>query len=322
MTTTPPKYIRRVIRIRATDSPNVQRGLKQRANGVTPDDMVVIPGVITYGLYRKRMRTWDKIRRTIGLHAQFYLGAELLLFPPDWLDHSEELALELLNSNVKRQAISIGADVARGGDSTSFYGVDWHGVVDKETRKTPDSSKIKGSLLAFARRLGVPDSMCFLDSGGGGGQIYDELKSAGHRMNLVYFGGTPVIELKRAQTQIEERRDIQEDKFTYKNLRAQMYHDLSVLMDPNGERGGFAIPAEYERLRRELSPIPKLYDGEGRIVMLPKDLDTSKKEANEDRVKSLKQLIGWSPDEADALVLAVHGLLKKKRRPRLSGGSV
>ena len=48
---------------------------------------------------------------------------------------------------------------------------------------------------------------------------------------------------------------------------------------------------------------------EGKIVLPPK----YKKDRNSTQV-TLTELIGHSPDEADALALAVYGLTKKQRR--------
>jgi hypothetical protein len=86
-----------------------------------------------------------------------------------------------------------------------------------------------------------------------------------------------------------------------------MYHEASMLFDPTGNLAGFGLPAEYDELRRQLCPMPKLTDEEGRLRMLPKN-----KRSSTSREQTLVELIGNSPDEADAFVLAVHGMLHKK----------
>ena len=72
---------------------------------------------------------------------------------------------------------------------------------------------------------------------------------------------------------------------------------------------GFGIPTKFPALRQQLAPIPIQYDGEGKIVLPPK----YKKDRNSTQI-TLTELIGHSPDEADALALAVYGLTKKQRR--------
>ena len=61
---------------------------------------------------------------------------------------------------------------------------------------------------------------------------------------------------------------------------------------------------EQVELLRQMRPMPLLYDQEGRMRMLPKH-----KKDPDSTEKTLTDLIGCSPDEADALVLAVHGML-------------
>ena len=87
-----------------------------------------------------------------------------------------------------------------------------------------------------------------------------------------------------------------------------------MLLDPlSRDKDGdlipvFAISAEYEELRRQLAVMPKETDEEGRAMMPPKNRKPGQDETNR---KTLVELLGRSPDEADALVLAVHGMLHK-----------
>lgn len=94
-----------------------------------------------------------------------------------------------------------------------------------------------------------------------------------------------------------------ETGYVYTNRRVEMYGLLHLRMMPDGKYGGFAIPKQYYELRRQLSVFPKQYDAEGRLTLPPKR-NTNKTS----KTPSLEDLIGHSPDEADALVLAVFGL--------------
>ena len=95
----------------------------------------------------------------------------------------------------------------------------------------------------------------------------------------------------------------------YKNRRAEMYGILARLV-----KNGFGIPPDYDELIRQLKVLPKLFDGEGRMYLPPKD-----KPSEGYRGKTIKQMLGGSPDEADSLVLAVYGMV---RRPEVKTAGV
>ena len=309
------RHYRKVIRIRAEDSPNVRLAMAERAAGIEPSGEVLVPGVLTWDEYCKRRATWDKIRQTIGLDAIFYEGAEVLMFPPDWLDRAEQRAREI--GNRPRRAQGIGIDPAEGGDKTAMAAVDDLGLIELVSKKTPDTSVITGEAVAFMRRHGVdPSKVCF-DTGGGGKQHADRLRAMGFAVRTVAFGESIVLDPKRGLRQISERREQKEEKYVHLNRRAQMYWDLRTLLDPAATPRGFAImegirgllvDGETE-LRHQLAPIPLTYDKEGRHYLLPKD---NPKDDQDDR--TLKKLIGHSPDEADALVLAVFAMTQKSLR--------
>ena len=116
---------------------------------------------------------------------------------------------------------------------------------------------------------------------------------------------------------MEDRKEQDEIRYVYKNRRAEMYGILRLLIDPSNEIG-WGTPTEVMNkprgdggpsLREQLAPIPLTYDGEGRLEVLPK----SKKDPTSEK-PCLIDIIGCSPDEADALVLAVFGLEERKNR--------
>lgn len=124
-------YHRKVIKIRAEDSPNVRWGIAQRRLGIKPANDILVDGVITYREYLHRRNTWDEIHQCIGLDAEFYEGAELLMFPPHWLNYAENNNRKLFEEHYKktgnrlrRQARAIGCDPAEGGDKTCWSVVD------------------------------------------------------------------------------------------------------------------------------------------------------------------------------------------------------
>lgn len=290
----------RVIKIRAEDSPNVQQ---RRDNA--------IPGVLTWTEYQDRRASWDKIRQCVGLDAEFYEGAEILMFPPEWLNRAHRLADEL--GGKVRKARAIGIDPAEGGDKTAMAAVDEFGLIELVSERTPDTSVIPPAVIAFARKHGLegsPEQWVF-DRGGGGKEHADRLRAMGYECRTVAFGETLTPDPKRGLRMFSERLETREERYAYVNRRVEMYHQLHLLMDPADvgltKGRGFAIPAEYQELRRQLAPLPMMYDAEGRLKLPPKN----KKSADSKEI-TLTEMLGCSPDEADAVVIAVYGLLNQK----------
>lgn len=300
-------YERRVIRIPATASPNVRLAQAEIAAGKAPSGKILVPGVLPYEDYVKRLRDWDVIKQCAGLGADWYKGAELLMFPPTWLNHSEQLAAKL--GSASRRALAIGVDTGEGVADTSFAAVDRHGLIDLESVKTPDTNVIPGLTLAFARKHGVPPECILFDRGGGGKHHADRLRAMGYNVRTVAFGEAVQPDVTPGRKTAPLRAGERESRTEYVNMRASLYGELRELLDPSGENGGWAIPARYTELRRQLAPIPLTYDGEGRLYVLPKN----KKDPNS-KQPTLTQLIGRSPDDADAVVLACHQMLHPLRR--------
>ena len=316
------KYFSRVIKIKAEQSPNVRLGLAQRAKGLEPTDEVVIPGVLSYGEYLKRRTLWDQVRQCIGLDAEFYEGAEELLYPPLWLNLAEEYA-RTLGSTKRGEAM--GLDSAQGGDNTSWAIVNSAGLIHLESRKTPDTSTITSRTIALAHEYGVRPERIYADAGGGGKQHADRLRQQGFDVKLIAFGGAPTPPRKRSITTFGERVEADEVRATYVNRRAELYGILREALEPmlvQGDRyvGRFALPSALincprpdggPSLRGQLSIIPRTLDQEGRLRLLPK----TRRDAQDKRL-CLTDLIGCSPDEADALALAVFGLKHRVVIPR------
>ena len=88
-------YYRKIIKIKAVDSPNVRLAEKQEREGKEVTNETIVPGVIDYTTYQNRREFWDEVRQCIGLDAEFYEGADVLMFPPAWLTKAEEYATTL-----------------------------------------------------------------------------------------------------------------------------------------------------------------------------------------------------------------------------------
>ncbi len=334
-------YYRKIIKIKAEHSPNVKLGLAEAAAGASISHKEVCPGVLTYAEYLMRRKTWDPMRQCVGLDAEFYEGPEQYLFPREWLEAAQERARLL--QGVKRDARAMGIDPAEGGDNTAICVVDRLGVLDLWAEQTRDTTAIIGKVKAMGQYWGIPAENWVFDRGGGGKEHADRLWSQGFECRSIAFGEgfMPEPRIAKRREQYMVRKEAREDRYAYKNKRAEMYGELSLLMDPNlsyednpefdedkdpltGVR--FAIPSMYKELIRQLSLIPRRYDDEGGKLYLPSKGGTAEKRIRgEDgqvvKEKSLIQLIGHSPDEADACVLAVHGLLHPKRAVNMVGAA-
>lgn len=316
-TPTPTMYHRRVIRVRAEDSPNVALALRQVARGEEPSGETLVPGMLDYPEYKRRRALWDKIRQCVGLDALFYDGAEVRMYPDAWLLHSEMLWHKY--RGVRRLGKGLGCDPAEGGDSTSYSAVDDLGLLELVSKKTPNTSLIVGETMGLARAWGIDPKRIYFDRGGGGKQHADNLVAAGYDVKSIGFGEAVIMEPKRGVTTFRERVDSKGDQYAFVNRRAEMYWELRLHMDPEGPHGGFAIaPAsegpQYAELRRQMEVFPVLYDGEGRIRLPPKRHLAKTTSVN--REQSLEEMLGCSPDETDSLVLAVHAKVAKQVRSK------
>ena len=294
------RCFRRVIRIRAEESPNVDLALREIAAGRPPSHTIVLPGVLPYADYVKRRAAWDPVKQCVSLDGLFWEGAEVMLFPAALLARCNHLADELPRG---RRARAIGVDPAEGGDCTAMAAADEKGIIELVSKRTPDTDVIPGEVIAFGKRHGAPPENWLLDRGGGGKQHADRLRKRGFLVRTVGFGEGVSLEPRRGLFPLIQRKDVREERYAYVNRRAEMYGDLSVRMEE-----GFGIPAEYAELLRQLALMPRLYDREGRLRMLPKNRATE-----QSHERTLVELLGRSPDEADAVVLAVHGMKQHRQ---------
>lgn len=308
------KYFRQVFKIKAEHSPNVRLAIEERARGIAPTGRVVTPGVLSWDEYLYRRATWDVVRQCIGLDAEFWEGKDVLMFPPEWLNRAEEVA-RTRPPWCKGMTTWMGCDPAQGGDKTAWCIIDQYGVVDLVSIKTPDTNMIVGhTILLMSKYKTSPENVRF-DVGGGGQQHSDRLRAMGYDVETVAFGEAIAPPPRRNQPGIWKRKEEKEEKSIFTRRRAQMYWMVRLKIDPAETPEGFAIPAEFVALRQQLGPIPLTYDGESKIDLPPKQ-----KRNPQDTKPSLTELIGHSPDEADALALAVYA--KEGKPVRVKAGVV
>lgn len=345
-------YYRKVFTIKATDSPNVRLGLAQEAAGKIPTDEIIVPGVKPFSEYKRDLKHWDTIQRTVSLEGEFYEGQEARMFPQNWLHNSALLARRIGLNHPKTgkprvTAKGVGVDCAMGVDNTAMVAVDECGVLEIISKKTPDTNTIVGDVEAFVRKWNCPWENVYFDIAGGGKQHADRLRARGRNIRTIHFGSSPSDDTDHTHYDHLDRNKLQdtlERKIAYRNKRAEMYGNLREILDPsllslspfhraealkaimghdgpaNLEFYGFAIPDGHSEspfrdtnalaeLHRQMGPIPLKYTDEGIIWLIPKH----KRDADDDR-PTLTGLLGCSPDELDALVLAVHAMLRPPQK--------
>ena len=301
-------YFRKVIHIQAADSPNVLFARAQIEAGKKVTNEEIVPGLVSYEGYLERDRDWDNIKKCIALYGKFYKGLENLMFPPVWLNRAEEVAIT--STKVGRKVLGI--DPGEGGADTCWVVITKSGIIELISKKTPDTTEIGEVTLYLLHKYSIKPEDVLFDRGGGGKQIADQLRKKGYKVRTVAFGESVNPEKKVGTTPLSIRKSQEEEHYIYKNRRAEMYHLTRLVIDPSESEVGFGIPKEYVELRRQLAPVPLIYDEEGRIKLPPKN----KRDRNSTQ-ETMIDLIGCSPDQSDALVLAVYGLVVKSRIPRI-----
>ena len=333
----------KIIHVRAEDSPNVKQAVKEMKNetrrpevclvksdknlsGVfskpeynrlkvkwklskqeNPPEPMPIPGMIGINDYVERRTNWNAVMQSISLDGEFYKGAEILLYPPAWLAAAAEYAESLRGAS--RKALTMGVDSAEGGDNTTYCVCDRLGVIEMIAKKTPDTSDIPKETMAMMLKHRIKATDVYFDAGGGGKQHADLLRDQyGHKVKTVRFGGSASPDPSRGMKTLERRSDEKIVQYVYKNKRAEMYGILRARLDPSIGTP-FGIPFEETELRRQLAPLPLLVDEGGRLWLPPKN-----KKNPEAKEVTLTEMLGCSPDEADALVLAVYGQEETKHQ--------
>lgn len=332
--------IRKIIKIRAEDFPNVRLAFaemgvsswkeyqERKAAGTLdaePSGEALLPGPLTWQEYLERRMVWDAIRQAVGLDAEYYAGAEVFLFP------EAAIARALAAGRVRKTTSGtryMGVDPAEGGDNSSWVIGDDLGVVKVVSEKTPDTNVIFNRTLDLMRTWGLqPGNVCF-DRGGGGKQHADRLRDAGYAVRAVTFSEMVRIDIKSGMTPLAERKSVREDQTVYKSRRVEMYWEAALLFPVTPEMGSNGAPTVLYSLNEEcnsvrvgdrktlieqLALIPKEYDKDGRPYLRPKNRNPGQTEKG---LKTLTEIIGHSPDEADAFVLMNHARTSKPIRSK------
>lgn len=307
---------RRIIRIPADTSPNVRMAQAQLARGMKPTDPgfapVIVPGMREYDDYVSKLALLDEVKAAAELHAFWYKGAALLLFPPKWLAHCEAIYERLRLMNALGRALALGIDCAEGGDDFSMTAANDKTILEQISFKTPDTSVIIPHVKAFGRKHGVNPVNWIFDRGGGGYIHACELRKQGLPVRTLAFNATPsAAPPKDTPKQVNEKKEDFEEKTVYESMRVELAWELSIACNPFASKGGYGIPKECVELIRQLSVLPRQYGSDGTATLPPKS-----KKNKDSKEKTLMQMMGRSPDQMDSATLAYWGV-----KHRISGGT-
>ena len=170
----------------------------------------------------------------------------------------------------------LGMDLSgTGRDETVVYIINSTGILDRNSEVQGDTFTQKNMILDFHNRYRFK-SGCLDGSGGFASGVFDNTKHISNiNLKCITFSESP-------------------SKDVYLNIRAQMYLEAAELI-----KGGFYIDKDkYPKLVEELRQTQFFIDERGKVRIIPKE--------------HIKKIIGRSPDDADAFVLAVHSMLHYK----------
>lgn len=295
---------RKVIPISAADSPNVMLGTRLTKECPGVHVPACMPGILTWQEFQYRLANWDPDAIRTRVWGKFLDAGRSLLFPAERLHHASNLWPSFVGR--ARGPFYMGVDVAAGGRDKSVWAIiDRFGVREMVVKDTPNTMEIAGITLKLMEAYGMVGKRVCIDAGGGGKQIADRLREQGRLVQSVHFGSSA------------------EDNKTYKNKRAEMFGYLASLLNADywnfdkkkieiaeGEweeldeyenhAKCFILPPTDAKLKEELGCLPKLWDSEGKMFLPPKERQ------NNSVAKTLREILGRSPDRADALALAAE----------------
>jgi len=254
-------------------------------NEQLPDDKKFVQSLVTDNPfiskhYIENLKSLDPISRARLLDGNWRYDND----PAKLIDY-DKIINSFSNSFIERGEKYISADIARFGSDKAVLMV-WSGfrvekIVSFATSSITDlTTSIKKLMLEY----GVPVSNVIADEDGVGGGVVDILKCKGFVNN-----GKPL-------PNGDGRKD---EKENYKNLKSQCYFRLAKLMGQDKIYIN-ASADDKEQIIPELEQVKRYkIDSDDKLSVLPKD--------------KVKELLGRSPDFADALMMRMYFDLKPQK---------
>ncbi len=231
--------------------------------------------------YRTQLQMLPEELRRRYERGDFTAGAqddEFQVIPTEWIRAAQDRWKE--NDGERMEAIGI--DVAQGGNDYTVFAPRWAGKSTKhwvnrlkkwKGSETPDGASVAGRVVMHQKHA----AQCNVDMGGGwGGSTFEKLKEA----EIAAYGFVP-SGASEARTS--------DGKLKFKNKRAEATWRLRELLDPSSSET-VALPPDPQ-LRADLASYRwKLLSGGVIQIEMKEDI---------------KKRIGRSPDDGDAVILAL-----------------
>lgn len=226
--------------------------------------------------YRAKLQSLPEPLRSQLLHGDFLAGREddeWQVIPSAWVRAAQ--ARWTGDPQTRMKAIAV--DPAQGGADKSAFarlheGNHFARMESRPGGETPDGPSVAALILKLRR----DNAAIGIDmTGGWGGSARDHLQTNND------IAAVPIV-FSSAGDGVDK-----DTRFGYANLRAKMYWEFRTALDPDGGEN-IALPPG-DRLRAQLTA-PLWRERAGKIQIESKD--------------GIKERLGVSPDEADAVVMA------------------
>ena len=233
--------------------------------------------------------------RTQFLMGDFTAGvldSESQVIPTKWID----AAMDRWAENGRRESMSaVGVDVARGGLAKTVFarrhGYWWDELVKIPGADTPDGPSVAAQAIANTR----DDATICIDAISVGASPYDFLKEKGVNVTPVVSNST---KMPQGFYGIEHKQE-------FLNLRSALWWLMRKLLDPENNFNP-SLPKD-RKLRSELIS-PKFDTKGGKYRVESKVL--------------IKERLGYSPDDADAVVYSLMNIFEEQGSERLQARSI
>lgn len=200
--------------------------------------------------------------------------SEMVLIPESFINEATDREVPKMTEDEERKLVSMGVDVSGGGtDLTVIQVVRGMRALDPIVVPKPTTDKIVDRVEELMLHYRVPPSRVRVDSTGLGIGVADFLRRKGY----------PIIGINFSQRAVQNLRFV--------NARAEMYWQMADKF----RHGHISIPKD-PYLKRDLSDIRWEEEKHSRRIKI---------EAKED----IRDRNGYSPDRADALAMALYGLI-------------
>lgn len=263
------------IRASALDHPNV-----------VAKDPTLVPGAVSQVSIDKRLLEYGETdpiyqSRVRGFSPEQAANA---LFRKEWLVRSaQRFAARLADGTVPRQVTGKGVDAANSEHGDSAAQCDFAGncLVRLEAFPCPDSNVLGATVVAEARRQGVPPHRIGVDAIGVGAGTVNEARRLGYVVQALYAGGKPMAMIEKA----EDGRTVEwsPDVNQFDNLRSQMLWQLRL---------------DFQNDQIDCPKDDLLWED----LLAHTFAEPAKTEV--DSKDEVRKVIGRSPDRSDAVVMA------------------